>query len=101
MVIAEFTLVPVGKGESLSPYVARISRIIRRSGLRNQLTPMGTIVEGNWDNVFGLIRACTRVLEKDCRRILLSIKVDIRKGSMWRMDRKVEVVEGLLAKGRK
>ena len=78
MVIAEFTLVPVGKGESPSPYVARRSRLIRRSGLRNQLTPMGTIVEGNWDNVFGLIR----------------------KGGKWRMDRKVKVVEGLLAKGR-
>ena len=78
MVIAEFTLVPLGKGESLSPYVARISRVIRQSGLRNQLTPMGTIVEGNWDNVFGLIR----------------------KGGKWRMDRKVKVVEGLLAKGR-
>ena len=78
MVIAEFTLVPLGKGESLSPYVARISRVIRRSGLRNQLTPMGTIVEGNWDNVFGLIR----------------------KGGKWRMDRKVKVVERLLAKGR-
>ena len=100
MVIAEFTLVPVGKGESLSPYVARISRIIRKSGLRNQLTPMSTIVEGNWDNVFGLIRACTRALEKDCRRISLSIKVDIRKGSKYRMDRKVKVVESLLAKGR-
>jgi len=27
-------------------------------------------------------------------------KGDIRKGSKWRMDRKVKVVEGLLTKGR-
>lgn len=100
MTIAEFTIIPVGKGESLSPYVARITKIVRKSGLRNRLTSMGTIIEGEWDEVFGLIRSCTRVLEKDCRRIALNIKVDIRKGRKSRLDYKVDKVEALLARRR-
>ncbi len=100
MLIAEFSIFPVGKGESLSPYVARITKIVRKSGIRNQLTSMGTVIEGEWDDVFGVIRSCTRALERDCRRIALNIKVDIRKGRKSRLDYKVDKVEALLASRR-
>ncbi|MBS1165013.1 MAG: thiamine-binding protein [Proteobacteria bacterium] len=45
MVLLEFAMYPVGKGESLSPYVARSLDIIDKSGVAYQLTPMGTITE--------------------------------------------------------
>ncbi len=99
MIVAEFSIFPIGKGESLSPYVARILRIVRRSGLPFRLNPMGTVVEGEWDEVFGLIRKCAEALRRDCARISLNVKADIRKGKMPRMAHKVEVVEALLAGG--
>jgi uncharacterized protein (TIGR00106 family) len=99
MIIAEFSVFPVGKGESLSPYVARVLRIVRRSGLPSRLNPMGTVVEGEWDEVFGLIRKCARELQRDCARISLNVKADIRKGKAPRMAHKVEAVEALLAAG--
>ncbi|RMG59121.1 MAG: thiamine-binding protein, partial [Deltaproteobacteria bacterium] len=78
MVMAEFSIFPVGKGESLSPYVARCTKIIRESGVKNELHAMGTILEGEWDEVFGVIRKCFEELRKDCSRISLTIKVDYR-----------------------
>ena len=96
MIVAEFSVFPVGRGESLSPYVARVLRIVRKSGLPSQLNPMGTVVEGEWDEVFGLIRACVKALEKDCARVSLNVKADIRKGRKRRIEHKVRAVEALL-----
>jgi uncharacterized protein (TIGR00106 family) len=97
MVVAEFSIVPLGKGESMSRWVARMTRIIRRSGLPDQLTPMGTVVEGSLDDVFRLVRSCVRALERDCRRLSVSLKADVRRGRTPRMIHKVHVVEALVA----
>jgi uncharacterized protein YqgV (UPF0045/DUF77 family) len=48
MVLLEFAMAPHGQGESLSAHVARILDVIDKSGVRYQLTPMGTILEGDW-----------------------------------------------------
>jgi uncharacterized protein YqgV (UPF0045/DUF77 family) len=45
MVLLEFMMSPAGKGESLSPYVARVLKVIDDSGVTYKLTPMGTILE--------------------------------------------------------
>jgi len=62
MVLLEFSMSPLDKGISLSPYVARSLDIIDKSGLPYQLTPMGTIVEDEWDQVMALV---TGLLSKD------------------------------------
>ena len=46
MVMIEFSMYPLDKGESLSPYVARILDVIDRSGVTYRLNPMGTVLEG-------------------------------------------------------
>jgi uncharacterized protein (TIGR00106 family) len=98
MLLCEFTMAPLGAGESVSPYVARILDIIDRSGLPYQLTPMSTIIEGEWQEVMDLVGECYRELEKDCNRISASIKIDARNGNESRINRKVETVENLLGK---
>ncbi|RLE00057.1 MAG: thiamine-binding protein, partial [Aquificota bacterium] len=48
MAVAEVTVVPLGTGSpSLSVYVAKALKILEQSGLKYQLTPMGTIIEGD------------------------------------------------------
>lgn len=96
MVMAEFSIFPVGKEESLSPYVARCTEIIEKSGINNQLHPMGTVLEGEWDEVVGVVRACFDELRKDCSRISLSIKIDYREGKKLRMEDKVKSVRDRL-----
>mgnify|MGYP000999222528 CR=1 FL=1 len=57
MVLIEFAMAPRGVGESLSAHVARILDVIDRSGLAYQLTPMGTIIEGEWGEAMGVVDA--------------------------------------------
>ena len=73
MVLLEFAMWPLGQGESVSPYVARTLDIIDRSGLAYQLTPMGTILEGEWSEVMAVITACFEQMRSDCPRIELNL----------------------------
>ncbi|MDE2121935.1 MAG: MTH1187 family thiamine-binding protein [Betaproteobacteria bacterium] len=98
MVLLEFAMAPGGKGESVGAYVARILDLIDRSGVRYQLTPMGTILEGEWDQVFGVVKACFDELERDCDRISMNLKMDWRRGPQSRMESKLERVEGQLGR---
>jgi uncharacterized protein (TIGR00106 family) len=93
MVLLEFSMTPMSKGESLSPYVARSLDIIDKSGLPYQLTPMGTIIEGEWDEVMTVVGACFMALRTDCDRIGAQIKIDYRVGDMRRMQSKIDAVE--------
>ena len=93
MIMAEFSMFPVDKGESLSEYVARVLDIIDRSGLSYRLNPMGTVIEGEWDEVMEVIKECHQQLAQDCNRISTSIKIDYRKGKEPRMDTKIKGVE--------
>ena len=98
MVLLEFAMAPGGKGESVSPYVARILDLIDRSGVPYQLTPMGTILEGDWDQVFGVVKACFDELERDCPRISMNLKMDYRQGGQSRMASKIDAVERKLGR---
>ena len=95
-VIVEFSIFPMDKGESLSPYVARSLKLIQASGLPYELNPMGTCVEGEWNEVMSLVDRCFQELQKDCKRISLALKADYRKGSTGRMKTKVESVRAKL-----
>lgn len=96
MVLAEFSMYPTDKGESVSHYVAQIIDHIDRSGITYRLTPMGTILEGSWDEVFGVIADCFKILEPQSNRISTIIKVDYRKGDESRMTSKVAKVKNIL-----
>ena len=91
-------MAPSGSGESLSPYVARIVDIIDRSGLPYQLTPMGTIIEGEWAAVMEVVTACFEAMRTDCDRIGTHIKIDYRAGPGGRMKSKVDTVEARLGR---
>jgi len=91
-VIVDFSLFPLDKGESLSPYVARSLRIIRESGLPHDFRAMGTSIEGEWDEVLEVVRRCVEAMRADCNRVVLTLKADIRRGPGGRLQRKVESV---------
>ena len=96
MVLLDFSMSPLGKGESVGGYVARCLEIVAASGLDYRLHAMGTTLEGEWDQVFGVVRQCFEALKPDCERISCSIKVDYRAGASGRLDGKVRRVQELL-----
>jgi uncharacterized protein (TIGR00106 family) len=98
MVLLEFSMYPVGQGESLSPYVARSLDIIDRSGLAYQLTPMGTILEGEWAECMAVVTQCFEAMRADCPRVEVALKVDYRQGTASRLKSKIAAVEGQLGR---
>ena len=98
MVLLEFAMAPSGQGESMSRKVARIIDLIDRSGVPYQLTPMGTILEGEWAEVMGVVTSCFETLSADCPRIGVHIKIDYRAGPAGRLTSKVEAVEQRLGR---
>lgn len=92
-VLAEFSIVPVGKGTSISPLVAKVLKIVAESGIPYRANPMGTVLEGDWDTVMRVIRRCHDEALKESGRVLTSVRIDDRKGDEKRMDKKLQSVE--------
>ncbi|HDL85325.1 MAG TPA: MTH1187 family thiamine-binding protein [Candidatus Acetothermia bacterium] len=78
--IVDFTIYPTDAGESVSAYVAEVFRIIEASGLSCEHHAMGTNIEGDWDEVMAVIKACRERMLERANRISISIRIDERKG---------------------
>ena len=88
--IAELSIVPLCEAESLSPYVAEAFKIIEASGVSHEHHAMGTNLEGDWDEVMAVIKACRDRLLEMSDRVSLSIKIDDRLGATGRLTKKVD-----------
>lgn len=98
MVLLEFSMSPLDKGQSVSEYVARSLEIIDRSGLDYRLHAMGTIIEGEIDQVLDVLQQCLAAMAADCDRVTCTAKLDYRKGHKGRLDSKVASVESRLGR---
>ena len=93
MALMEFSMVPLDKGSSFSQYIAKILEAVDKSGLNYRLNPMGTVVEGEWDDLLALLTKCFRTLEKESDRISIQVKFDCRKGVRAAIDSKILSLE--------
>ena len=65
--LAFVSMTPLGKGESVSKYVAKVVEVIDTSGLNYTMSPMGTIVEGEtWDEVMDVRKKGFERMEQEC-----------------------------------
>ncbi|MDH4285158.1 MAG: MTH1187 family thiamine-binding protein [Gallionellaceae bacterium] len=96
-VIVDVSIVPLGVGVSLSPYVATCEKILADAGLKTQLHANGTDVEGEWDVVFNAIRRCHEAVhEMGAPRITTVIKAGTRVDRVQTMEDKVQSVQSKL-----
>lgn len=98
MVLLEFSMAPLEKGASVGDYVARSLKIIDDSGLDYRLHAMGTIVEGEIDDVLAVLKNCLQSMAADCERITCTAKIDYRRGYSGRLKSKVASVEDKLGR---
>jgi uncharacterized protein (TIGR00106 family) len=92
--IAEISFVPIGVGTSLSRYIAVGIKNIEKSGLKYQLTPMGTIVEGEWNEISKLIDySHNLIFEMGIERIITNRKIDYRLDKKSSMQDKLDSVK--------
>ncbi len=93
MLLIELSMSPMDKGPSVSKWVARSLEVIDRSGLDYRLGPMGTCIEGEWDEVMAVVKKCWSKMARDSVRITFSVKGDWRRGAKGRLAAKVAAVE--------
>ena len=91
--LIHFSIFPMDKGTSVSPYVARAVRIIRESGLPYKIGPMSTAIEGEYEDVMAAVHKCFRELQKDSGRIYMTLQMDYRESAENRIEGKVRSVE--------
>ena len=93
-VIVQFTTSPLGKGVSVSRFVAAALKEVDNSGLRYQLTPMATVLEANTlrEAVEVILKAHEAVFQAGAERVVTDIKIDDRRDKPRRMKDKVQNV---------
>ena len=97
--IAEFTVIPIGVGVSLSKYVAVCEQILEKAGLSYELHANGTNLEGEWDEVMDAIKTCHEKLHKmGVPRIATVIKIGTRTDRKQSMAEKTVSVRAELEK---
>jgi len=99
--LAVFSIVPVGVGSSIGAQLAEVLRIVDESGLPYKINPMGTVIEGEWDEVMKLVKKCHKNVMKNGERAVTTISIDDRKGKPNRIEAKVKSIERRLGKSLK
>lgn len=93
-VLMNFAMFPTDKGASVSSYVSKIVHRVRSLGYSSTLTAMGTIVETpSLREALEVIEQAYKVLEPDSERVYVTVNLDIRKGPLGRIEKKIQSVE--------
>ena len=94
--LASLSIFPIDKGESVGRYVAKTIDIVDKSGLPYRTSAMSTVIEGNWDDVFKVIKKCHDSMMKESNRVYMVITTDDRKKAKNRLTGKVDRIEQVL-----
>ena len=97
--LVAFSVAPSGTGRadgSVHDAVAAAVKVVRESGLPNHTDAMFTTIEGEWDEVFEVVRRATEAVGQFGSRVSLVLKADIRPGHTGELDAKVQRLEAAL-----
>lgn len=100
--LVAFSVAPSGIGRadaSVHDAVAAAVRIVRESGLPNRTSSMFTEIEGEWDEVFAVIKKTTEAVAEYGSRVSLVLKADIRPGYAAEMTGKLDRLDSALEEG--
>jgi len=100
--LVAFSVAPTGTTDadgSVHEAVAAAVKVVRDSGLPNRTSAMFTEIEGEWDEVFDVVKRATEAIQQYSSRVSLVLKADIRPGYTGQIDAKVERIEQALAEG--
>lgn len=94
--LVAFSITPLGVGEHVGEHVAEAVRVVRESGLPNSTDSMFTTIEGEWDEVMGVVRQAVDAVALRAPRVGLTLKADIRPGVTNALVSKVESIDRYL-----
>jgi len=95
--IADFCIIPMGVGVSVSRYVAACEKVFVEHGLKPELHAYGTNVEGEWDTVMASLKKCHEIIhEMGAPRISTTVKIGTRNDRTQTMQEKIDSVRNKL-----
>lgn len=103
MAVVEVSIVPIGvPSTSLSSYVVEAIKVVRESSLQFELTAMGTIISGDLDEIWDVLKKMHEsCFASGAGRVLTSIKIDDRRDKVGTAEQKVLSVLQKLAEDKK
>jgi len=96
--LAELSIVPLGRGEHLSAAIAEVLDVVDRSGIRYKFTPSGTCLEGEWDEVMDVVRRCHARARQGSRHVMTTIRIEDEEGETDKLTRNITSVEEKLGR---
>ncbi|MCD6132927.1 MAG: MTH1187 family thiamine-binding protein [Deltaproteobacteria bacterium] len=95
MAVASLVVTPLGTGSpSVSKYVAEVHKVIKEKGIKHQLTPADTVLEGEIDEIFETVKAIYKhMFEIGLKRVSMHIHIDERIDKKLSMEGKVGSVK--------
>ena len=100
MALVEVSIVPVGTGTpSLGDYIAGAIRVLEKAGVSYEISPMGTLFEGDLKDVLSLARRMHEAaFRQGVQRVITTITIDDRRDKAVTMRSKVASVKRRLAR---
>ena len=93
MALVEISVIPLGTPTpSVSQYIARAVKVLEgEKDIKYELTAMGTIIEGDLEQVLTLVRKMHEaVFNAGVMRVVTTIKIDDRRDKASSMSSKME-----------
>jgi uncharacterized protein (TIGR00106 family) len=101
MAIVEINIVPLGTSTpSVSQYIADAVKILKECGLEYELTSMGTIIEGDLDEILSLAKKMHETpFFKGVERVVTTIRIDDRRDKRATPSDKIKSLTDKLGNG--
>jgi uncharacterized protein (TIGR00106 family) len=91
--LAELTIFPLGVGPHTSLVLADILRIVDASGLPYVLTPSGTCIEGDWDQIMMAVKKCHEKARSHCTHVVTELRIEDDADSSDKLHENIASVE--------
>lgn len=92
-VIVDLCVLPLGAGVSVSKEIKQCVDLIKASGLDYTVHAYGTNIQGPWDDVFKVVKACHEGLHQSgIARVSSTLKVGTRTDKHSTMAQKIDAV---------
>jgi uncharacterized protein (TIGR00106 family) len=91
--LAELSIIPLGRGTHISQDLGQILKTIDESGIRYRLTPSGTCIEGEWDEVMTLVKRCHEQARTISAHVMTTVRIEDELGDDDKLNNNIGSVE--------
>jgi uncharacterized protein (TIGR00106 family) len=91
--LAELSIIPLGRGTHLSQDLGQILKTIDESGIRYRLTPSGTCIEGEWGEVMALVKRCHEQARIISTHVMTTVRIEDELGDNNKLNSNIDSVE--------